>query len=83
MLRIFKTTDEVLHAAANNFVEKSKEAILKQGRFTVALSGGSSPKGLFELLASPGFKSQVEWSKVFFSSVMNVMFPQTTLIVMP
>jgi 6-phosphogluconolactonase len=74
MLRIFKTTGEVLQAAANNFVEKANEAVLKQGRFTVALSGGSSPKGLFELLASPTFNLQVEWNKVFFSSVMNVMF---------
>jgi 6-phosphogluconolactonase len=65
MLQVFKTTEEVLHAAAEYFVETAKEAILKQGRFTVALSGGSSPKGLFELLASD-YHSTVEWSKVVF-----------------
>ncbi|MDB5249832.1 MAG: pgl [Segetibacter sp.] len=74
MLRIFKTTNEVLEAAANNFVEKANEAVLKQGRFTVALAGGSSPKGLYELLASATFKSKVDWNKVFFSSVMNATY---------
>ncbi|MCW3111398.1 MAG: 6-phosphogluconolactonase [Segetibacter sp.] len=65
MLHIAKTTKEVLHAAAEYFVKTANEAISKQGRFTVALSGGSSPKGLFELLASE-YHTQVEWSKVYF-----------------
>ncbi|MCW3110670.1 MAG: 6-phosphogluconolactonase [Segetibacter sp.] len=65
MLHIAKTTKEVLNAAAEYFVKTANEAISKQGRFTVALSGGSSPKGLFELLASE-YHTQVEWSKVYF-----------------
>lgn len=65
MLQIFKTTNEVLHAAAEFFVKTAREAVSKHGRFTVALSGGSSPKGLFELLASE-YHAQVEWNKVYF-----------------
>lgn len=65
MLQIFKTTKEVLTAAAEYFVQMANEAISEQGKFTVALSGGSSPKGLFELLASQ-YHSQVEWSKIYF-----------------
>jgi 6-phosphogluconolactonase len=65
MVHISKTTKEVLQAAAEYFVQKAKEAISTQGSFTVALSGGSSPKGLFELLASD-FKSSFEWNKVYF-----------------
>lgn len=65
MLRVLKTTDEVLQAAAQYFVTIANEAILKQNRFTVALSGGSSPKGLFELLSSQ-FHSQIEWDKACF-----------------
>ena len=65
MLHIYETTKEVLTAAAEYFVHTSKEAISKQGKFTVALSGGSSPKGLFELLASE-YHLQVEWKKVYF-----------------
>lgn len=65
MVHILKTADEVLQAAAVQFVKLAGEAISKQGRFTVALSGGSSPKGLFELLVAE-YASQVEWNKVYF-----------------
>ena len=65
MLHILKTKDDVLNAAAEYFVKTANEAIAKQERFTVALSGGSSPKGLFELLASH-YHSKTDWSKVYF-----------------
>lgn len=82
MLQISKTTKEVLNAAAQFFVKTAKEAILKQGKFTVALSGGSSPKGLFELLAAD-FQAEVEWNKVFSSLAMSVMFRQIILTATP
>jgi 6-phosphogluconolactonase len=65
MLEIYKTTEEVLNAAAEYFVEKAADAIAQQQRFTVALSGGSSPKGLFELLASK-YHSRVQWQNIYF-----------------
>lgn len=65
-LKIYNTTDEVLTSLANYFVKSASEAITYHGRFTVALSGGSSPKKLYELLASADYKDQVEWSKVYF-----------------
>lgn len=64
-LNIFKTEPEVLDALAKYFVRVANTAIGKQGKFSVALSGGSSPKKLYELLAST-YKSEVEWHKVFF-----------------
>lgn len=66
MLHIFNDVEVLLLSLADFFVEKSKEAILKDGRFNVALSGGSSPKKLHELLASDKYHDQVEWQKVFF-----------------
>ncbi len=66
MLHIFDTTDEVLTALADYFVKAASEAIAKNGQFTVSLSGGSSPKKLYELLASDTYRGQVDWSKVFF-----------------
>ena len=47
-------------------MEIASESISSHGQFSVALSGGNSPKKLYELLASPGFKDKVEWSKVHF-----------------
>jgi 6-phosphogluconolactonase len=48
------------------FVSLANKAIKTQGSFTVALSGGSSPKKLYSLLANEPYKSQVDWKKVFF-----------------
>jgi 6-phosphogluconolactonase len=65
-INIFNSEDEVLTALANYFVETSASSIAGHGQFSVALSGGSSPKKLYELLASPLFKDKVEWNKVHF-----------------
>lgn len=65
-LNVFDTTEEVLVGLANYFIKCAGEAIDDHGRFTVSLSGGSSPKKLYELLASAEYKDQVEWGKVYF-----------------
>ncbi|MDX1991381.1 MAG: 6-phosphogluconolactonase [bacterium] len=54
----------VAEAAAQFFAQKAQEAIAAQGRFTVALSGGSTPKAMFTLLAQAPFAEQVDWPKV-------------------
>ena len=67
-IEILKSADELARAAARHFVAKSHEAISKKGRFTVALSGGSTPKRLYEFLADPAeaFRDQVVWEKIDF-----------------
>ena len=64
-LNIYNTADEVLTALAEYFVIIGSEAIGKNGKFSVALSGGSSPKKLYELLAS-NYHDQLDWEKVYF-----------------
>jgi 6-phosphogluconolactonase len=73
MLHIFDTTDKVLDALAQFFVDTAKKAIESNGKFSVALSGGSSPKALYELLASK-YEYKLDWSKVhfFFGDERNV-----------
>ena len=75
-LNIFNSADEVLAALAAHFVKIADAAIAERGKFSVALSGGSSPKKLYELLAS-SYADKVEWGKVyfFFGDERNV--PQT------
>jgi 6-phosphogluconolactonase len=53
-------------AAAHFFLLHAQEAIEKNGRFVVALSGGSTPKTFLEILATPAFSKNVDWKKVFF-----------------
>ena len=64
-LNIFESPDEVISQMAEFFAKIAKESIEKHGRFSVALSGGSSPKKLHELLASE-YRDKVEWEKVWF-----------------
>ena len=56
---------ETLHrAGATEFVRQAGAAVGMKGVFTVALSGGSTPKGLYGLLATdPTLRAQVPWDK--------------------
>jgi len=65
-INLFNSEDEVLEGLANYFVATAKKSIEDHGQFSVALSGGNSPKKLYELLASDKFKGQVDWKKVHF-----------------
>jgi 6-phosphogluconolactonase len=65
-LHVFATVEEVLHGLANLFVDLAARATAAHGRFSVALSGGGSPKKLYELLASPTYRERVRWEQVYF-----------------
>ncbi len=66
MIRVFKSEDAVLSSAADYIVGKAHESIANRERFNIALSGGSSPKRLYELLASDQYRTLINWQKVFF-----------------
>ena len=65
-LNIFNSPENVLVNLATYFVTLAEKAIADNGKFSVALSGGSSPKKLYELLASDDFKNKVDWENVYF-----------------
>ena len=50
--------------AARRFAISCAEAVRRTGRFTVALSGGSSPVSLYTTLASGAYRSKINWSAV-------------------
>jgi len=62
MIEIFANANELARGAAEYFVARSGEAVARKGIFTVALSGGSTPKLLYELLVD----AQVQWTKTHF-----------------
>ncbi len=51
-------------AGAERFVALAAEAIAARGAFHVALAGGSTPKGLYALLATAEFAPRLDWSRV-------------------
>lgn len=66
-IRIVKDLDELTRAAAGELVRCAKESVGRQGRFTVALAGGNTPLGLYEMLATqPTFRTLLPWDKSHF-----------------
>ena len=66
MIKIFSNISELNNFAADKFIETGNLAIKNNGRFTVALAGGSTPKALYRLLTTKEFSGQIDWHKVFF-----------------
>jgi 6-phosphogluconolactonase len=63
--KVSSDLNELSREAAEFFVAKASDAIDRTGRFTVSLSGGSTPKALYRLLSSE-FGSRVDWARVNF-----------------
>lgn len=64
-IRILTAPQELFAAAAEEVVRAANQAVASRERFTIALSGGSTPKGLFNLLATNA-KSTLPWDRIFF-----------------
>ena len=59
--------NEELAKHASTWITSYINDVLKhQERFTIALSGGTTPKRIFELLATPTYANQIEWSRMHF-----------------
>ncbi|CAN5778363.1 6-phosphogluconolactonase [soil metagenome] len=64
-IRIFPDADALAEAVADAFIKIATDAITQCGRFIVSLSGGSTPKRLYHLLATV-HKNSLDWSKAVF-----------------
>jgi len=56
--------DELSTSVADWMVAYMNQTLQQQDRFTLVLSGGSTPEKLHRLLASDAYKNEVDWSKV-------------------
>jgi len=66
-IQLFPNPEALYRAAADEWVKAAADAIAADGRFTVALSGGSTPRGLYSLLATdPALRAQVPWESTYF-----------------
>jgi 6-phosphogluconolactonase len=57
--------EKTLEFCVEQLIELANEAIQKKGVFTLALSGGSTPKAIYQSLASEANRNRVDWSKVY------------------
>lgn len=63
-IRTFKNPEELSRGAASEFVLLARQRHASRAGFSAALSGGSTPKRFYELLATEEFSSQVSWPRI-------------------
>ncbi len=63
-IKVFASRQQLNRAAADRWMELYEESIAQNGLFHVALAGGSTPRQLYRLLASPEFAERVRWQSV-------------------
>jgi 6-phosphogluconolactonase len=65
-LHVYDTEDEVIKGLAEFFIKTANHAISTKGECSVVLSGGNSPKKLYQLLTTDAYKKAVDWNKISF-----------------
>jgi len=63
---IKKNSDELSREFAGWLIDHIKKKLQHQSRFTLVLSGGSTPKKVYQLLASDKYKNKIDWNKLHF-----------------
>ena len=63
---IYAGAAEVAREAARRFAELAEDFTRDAGRFTVALSGGTTPKAMFRILAEKPFADSLPWNSIYF-----------------
>jgi 6-phosphogluconolactonase len=76
---ILQDSDETVRFCVRHFISLANEAIKDHGFFYVALSGGSTPKVIFQQMSKPEFKHEVDWSKVMLFWSDERCVPPTSL----
>jgi len=63
-IQTFADAASLARAAADQWVELAEASIAGHGQFSVALSGGSTPRALYLLLAAEEFAARVDWPRL-------------------
>ncbi len=63
---IYENSQELAWAAALRFAGLAEQFVAERGKFTIALSGGSTPKAMLSLLAGKPFADSLPWHSIYF-----------------
>ena len=63
-VRIYPDAEAIAASAAEEFIRLAVQSIQIQGRFSAALSGGTTPKALYRLLADPECQDRLDWGHI-------------------
>jgi 6-phosphogluconolactonase len=65
-IRVYHDPAELALKAARSFARLADQYVIGCGRFSVALSGGTTPRAMFEHLAAEPLRETIPWSSIFF-----------------
>ena len=65
-LKVFRDLKQLSQAAASLIISLANQAITERGRFSVALSGGSTPRQLYQMLTGAQYQGKTDWSRWHF-----------------
>jgi 6-phosphogluconolactonase len=65
-IQVLPDLEAMSHKAAEMFVRLSTTCVASRGKFSAAISGGSTPRKLYSLLGSAEYSPQVDWQRVHF-----------------
>lgn len=63
-LHIYKNPEELSHAMAEWVTTYIEATLESKGRFTWVVTGGNSPRELYQLLAHPPYKDRINWQQL-------------------
>ena len=63
-LHIYKSAEETITALANWITSLIQKTLEVKDKFTIALSGGETPKKLYQRLASDEYREKINWSRL-------------------
>ena len=65
-LEVFESGEHLVRAAVDRIARNLHEATERRGIASIVLSGGTTPRSIYELLAMPDYSRRVDWSRVHF-----------------
>lgn len=65
-IEVAEHAEALSQMVAEQFVRLTTDALRDRGRCAVALSGGSTPKGVYQILATEPFRSSAQWEQIDF-----------------
>jgi 6-phosphogluconolactonase len=63
MFKVYKDIEESSQATAKFILEAAQSAAKERGKFSIVLSGGNTPRRLYEILAVGPYREQMPWRK--------------------
>jgi 6-phosphogluconolactonase len=64
-IQVFRSLDELSAATATFIIDLANKSVSSHGRFTISLSGGSTPEHLYTLLSTKPFRDNMPWKDTF------------------